>query len=466
MDNHLPKVVREPNTVSRYCNEGYNLLGYIVEKVSGISYEEYVKKNILAPLKMDSSLVRLKNSNTAKGYEFSKGNYKEIPLAYQYTSGSSGIIAPVKDMENFMMAQLNNGQFQENRILKEETSIKMKAKQFSNSDSLPGMGLGFIRSNRNGQEIIKHEGGLPGYTTTMFLMPKENLGIYVATNSLSALPFNFEEEFLNYFYPTTNNSFNEIKKDSTKDFSKYEGTFRNYDGISKSNIMKIGFLFDPSMDMKIIDNKDGTLTLKEYTQAKEKITTTLVEKKNGVFARKDGRGDFAFKLNNKGKVTYAFNDISHNSFEKISFFQGRIFNIAIFALAMVMFLINIIVTIVLFIRRKFKKIKDKSCRSIKLNRAANLVIGMLNIVGILGAIIIAMTMITNNEFTFAWLLYTFLGFLIVSTVLSIFGLIILIYNWVKKTGRKSEKIYFSMMTITNFIFIWFISYFNFLGFKI
>ncbi|WP_258280585.1 MULTISPECIES: serine hydrolase [unclassified Clostridium] len=345
MDTHIPKVVREPNTVSRYCNEGYNLLGYIVEKVSGITYEEYVKKNILEPLKMNNSLVRLKNNNTAKGYGYGGigGDYNESPLAYQYTSGSSGINATVKDMENFMIAHLNNGEFQGKKILNEKTSTIMKDKQFSNDSSLPGMGYGFIRSNRNGQEILKHEGALPsGSTTTLFLMPKEGLGLYIATNSVNSLPFNFEEEFLNKFYPTTNNKFNEIKKNSIKNFSKYEGTYRNYDGISKSNIMKIGFLFDPSMNMRIIANKDGTLTLKEYTLAKQKITTTLVEKEDGVFAREDGRGDFAFKINDSGKVTYAFNDVSHNSFEKISFFDEVNFNIAIFAIAMIMFVINII----------------------------------------------------------------------------------------------------------------------------
>ncbi|MBU3176851.1 serine hydrolase [Clostridium estertheticum] len=466
MDTHIPKVVREPNTVSRYCNEGYNLLGYIVEKVSGITYEEYVKKNILETLKMDSSLTRLKNSNTAKGYEFIKGTYNEIPLAYQYTSGSSGMNVTVKDMENFMIAHLNNGQFKENRILKEETSIKMKGKQFSNSDFLPGMGYGFIKNNRNGQEIIKHEGALPGYTSTLFLIPKEKFGIYVATNSLNPLPFNFEEEFLNYFYPTTNNTFNKIKRNKTKDFSKYEGIYRNYDGISKGNIMKIGFLFDPSMDMRITDNKDGTLTLKEYTLAKEEITTTIIEKEDGVFARKDGRGDFAFKINENGKVTYAFNDVSHNSFERISFFQTRAFNITIFIIAMVIFIINIIGTIALFIKRKFKQTGRKSCRSIKLTRAVNLIIAVLNIGGMVGATIIAMVMIGINDFKFAYLLYIFLGTLIASTVLSICGLIILIYTWVKKVGGKSEKRYFTFLTIVNFIFIWFIYYFNFLGFKI
>ncbi|WP_258280584.1 MULTISPECIES: hypothetical protein [unclassified Clostridium] len=120
----------------------------------------------------------------------------------------------------------------------------------------------------------------------------------------------------------------------------------------------------------------------------------------------------------------------------------------------------------MFIKRRFKQTGCKSCRGIKLIRTANLVISAFNVVGMLGATIMAMTMISTNDFTFAWLLYTFLGFLIVSTALSICGLIILIYNWVKKRGRKAEKIYFTIITIVNFIFIWFIYYFDFLGFKI
>jgi len=77
-----------------------------------------------------------------------------------------------------------------------------------------------------------------------------------------------------------------------------------------------------------------------------------------------------------------------------------------------------------------------------------------------------MTMISINDFNFAYLLYTFLCFLIVATILSICELIILIYIWINNCGRKVEKFYFTILTIINFIFIWFIYYFNFLGFKI
>ena len=108
-NNHILRVVVEPNTVSRYSNQGYNILGYVIEKVSGITYEEYIKKYILEPLRMNDSLVRLKNSDTATGYEYIDGVFKEVPLAYQYTSGSSGLIVTTRDMENFITAILNNG---------------------------------------------------------------------------------------------------------------------------------------------------------------------------------------------------------------------------------------------------------------------------------------------------------------------------------------------------------------------
>ncbi|GAA0076558.1 serine hydrolase [Clostridium sp. CTA-5] len=465
-DNHKPKVVRESNTASRYSNQGYNLLGYVIEKVSGISYEEYINKNILEPLKMNNTLVRVKNDSIATGYEYDDGSFNEIPLAYQYTSGSSGVNATPRDMENFMIGHLNNGEFQGVKILREETSKEMKKKQFTNNEAFPGMGYGFIRSNRNGQEILKHEGGLPGFTTTMFLMPKENLGIYVATNSLSPLPFNIEDEFLNQFYPQESSKYSDIQANFNKDYSKYEGTYRSYDGISKSNIMKIGFLFDKTMDLRITDNKDGTLTLKEYTSAKEENITKLSEIKDGVFAREDGKGDFAFKLDSNGKVIYAFNDVSHNSFEKIKFYEGRTFNIVLFTLVILIFIINIGIGILMGLKRLFKRSVKENSKEIKKNVLLNFIISLLNLSGFIGILILAAYMIVMNNSSNIYLLYILLGLLMLSTFLSVVGLINLIRSFRKEIFRKRDKVYFTIVTVSNFIFVWLIYYFNFLGFKI
>lgn len=466
-DTHPLKVITKPNTICRYSNIGYNLLGYIVERVAGTSYEEYIKEKILEPLNMNNSSVRLKsNDTTAKGYVDDKDKYVEAPFTYQYTSGSSGIITTVKDMENFIIENLNDGKFRNNCILKPETLSLMQDKEFSNSEVLPGMGFGFIRSYRNDHEIIKHEGGLPsGYTTTLFLIPKENLGIYVATNTLGALPFNFEEDFLNYFYPYSNNNFNVIKRNQSKDYSKFAGSYRSYDGVSKTNIMKMAAFND--LDMEIKDNKDGTLTLQECTQAKEKVTTRLTEIEKGVFLREDGRGKFTFKFDKDGNVTYAFNDISINSFEKLNFYEQSKFIISILGISIIIFVINIVLFLVSFIKRKNKKTKRiEENPVIKAFKLLNIIIGIFYIVGTLGAIILTLEMCLNSDFSLAYLLYFFLTLLMAAAIMVIFSLILSIYSLVKKSDTIREIIYYILLNIANTIFIWILYYFNFLGYKL
>ena len=465
-DIHPLKVITEPNTICRYSNIGYNLLGYIVEKVSKKSYEEYIKEKILGPLNMNNSSVRLKCGDTATGYIYDNDKYVESPFSYQYTSGSSGIIATAKDMENFIIANLNDGKFQNNSILKPKTLNLMHDKQFSNSEALPGMGFGFIRSYRNGKEIIKHEGGLPsGYTTTLFLIPKENLGIYVATNTLGALPFNFEEDFLNYFYPYNDKNFNVVERNTSKDYSKYEGTYRSYDGVSKTNIMKMAAFDDSNMEIK--DNKDGTLTLHEFTQAKEKITTKLVEIENGVFLREDGRGKFAFRFDNDGNVTYAFNDISINSFEKLKFYDQSKFVMSVLGSSIIIFIINAVLFVVPFIKRKNKKHKEsEGFRVIKAIKSLNIIIEVFNITGALGAMILTLDMCLNGDFSLVYLLYFFLTLLIVSTIIVIFSLALSIYSLVKKMGPIRLRVYYIFLNIANLAFVWILYYCNFLGYKL
>lgn len=465
-DNHKIIVTREPDTVSRYSNQGYNILGYIIEKVSGMSYEQYINDNILYPLKMNNSLVRLDNDNLAKGYEMSDKSYILVPLAYQYTSGSSGILATVKDMENFMLAHLNNGEFQGNRIMNVETSKLMQSKQFANDNIFSGMGYGFIRSNRNGQEVIKHEGALPGYTTTMFLIPKQNLGVYVATNSLNPVPFNIEEEFLDKFYTENINEYKDIIPKNYKDYSKYSGIYRNYDGISKSNIMKIGYLFDPTMDMEIVDNKDGTLSLKEYTNAKERNVTKLVETDDGVFAREDGKGKFAFRLDEKGQVIYAFNDVSHNAYEKINLYQGRELNIVLLAFSTVIFLIVISRSLFRCVKRLVKKQENEDFKEIKILNICNCIISLLSIIGFYGSVILAVSMILMNDSSFISLLYILLGCIVVATILSIMFIIYTIGILAKCNVKVKVKLFYLILSIANLVFGLEMYHFNFLGFKI
>ena len=256
-------------------NMGYNLLGYIVEQQSGETYENYVTEHLLNPLQMTNASVRIPQGTMATGYEYNGEDYEKQPFAYQYTSGSSGIIASVTDMENYMEMQLNEGLFENTKVLNSETVIKMQKRQFANNPVFEGMGYGFVRDRINGVLVLKHEGALPGYATTMLLLPDEQIGIYVATNSLSGICFDFEEAFFDYFY-SKEEMRQKINDAAEDDLESYVGTYRSYDGIAQTNLMKIGILMETS-DLKISKDKSGQLKMEGYNQKKEKEEIKLAD---------------------------------------------------------------------------------------------------------------------------------------------------------------------------------------------
>ena len=335
--NHHLNVVARPNTISRYSNLGYNLLGYIVEKRSGMSYEDYVQTHLLDPLQMKHSSVRIHDEHMTKGYIEEEGKLSEVPYAYQYTSGSAGIIATAEDMTHFMKAFLNEGQYEESQILAPKSVQAMRDKQFSNSEYLAGMAYGFVRVERNGHLILKHEGALPGYMSTLILIPEAKVGIYVSVNTFKPLPFTFEDALLDHFMPQQKV---EVGKNQTKEnFKDYVGTYRNYDGIAKSNLMKAAILLDETTDSKVSLTSSGQLKLEEYTQEKEPISTMLYEVGEGIFVRADGRGQYVFRKE-KGKVTYAFNEVSHNAYERMPWYETKKVLGGILGLGMLAFLID------------------------------------------------------------------------------------------------------------------------------
>jgi len=108
-----------------YSNAGFKLLHYLVEYVSGHSFEEYMKENVFGPLNMTNSGINTSDfiDNHAPPYSRISGTNEEMEL---YSTWQ--IRCSVTDMANFMIAHLNNGKFGENRILKASTIDMMHSK--------------------------------------------------------------------------------------------------------------------------------------------------------------------------------------------------------------------------------------------------------------------------------------------------------------------------------------------------
>lgn len=194
----IPARVRPPGVFAAYSNYGTALAGHIVERVSGISWEEYVERFILEPLQMrqTTALQPLPESlagDMSHGYSRKGGLFEAQPWEFMPGDAPAGSIsASASDMARFMSAHLNHGFLGESRILGRETSLKMQKRHFHHDLRLPGFSLGFYEMNSHGERIIGHSGGTQWFHTLLLLFPERKLGIFVSynTDSAGALTFN------------------------------------------------------------------------------------------------------------------------------------------------------------------------------------------------------------------------------------------------------------------------------------
>ena len=185
----IPRRIFPPGQVVSYSNYGAALAGYIVQRVSGEPFEQYIERHIYAPLGMTRSTFRqplpkpLAN-DVAKGYRLASGPaayYEIIAPAPAGSMATTGL-----DMSRFMIAHLQNGRFGEQRILQEPTAIRMHATAFQPIAPLTGMALGFYHEDRNGQTIIGHSGGMIYFISDMHLFLDAGTGVFISMNGPGA----------------------------------------------------------------------------------------------------------------------------------------------------------------------------------------------------------------------------------------------------------------------------------------
>lgn len=184
----LPARVREPGTFVSYSNYGSTLAGYIVERVSGMSWADYIQLKILGPLEMtDTNVIQplpeFHSPSHAKSYRYLHGQF--VPSDYiLLNEGPSGSMSSTaKDMASWMQTHLNMGSYGDVQILRPETARLMQTELFrQHPKDLPVL-HGFYRSDRNGIEVIGHGGDVNQFHSEMILVPNHNVGFYISYNS-------------------------------------------------------------------------------------------------------------------------------------------------------------------------------------------------------------------------------------------------------------------------------------------
>lgn len=211
------KLLFDPGTGFSYSNMAYEVLGDLIAKVSGKSFEDYVEANILRPLGMNTSALLLSQADPkllAQGYTRPRGgdyaSLKQV-AAYPFNrmhSPSSDLMSNVVDMSRWALVNLNHGELDGKRILKREThdlmwkpavQVERCRRARTDCEKLPAyVGISWFIQNKDGHTVYAHSGGDDGFITNLLLVPDADLAMVWMFNAAypgMTLPRNISDEF-------------------------------------------------------------------------------------------------------------------------------------------------------------------------------------------------------------------------------------------------------------------------------
>lgn len=182
LKRYTPKRIFAPGTTPAYSNWGTALGGYIVERVSGMSFDNYIEQRIFAPLGMTNSTfrqplpARLKPF-MAEGYS----RASEDPATFEVVvpAPAGAMTSTGTDMAKFMLAHLEGGK----GILSPEAWKTMHNSPLTLMPPLNRMELGFFETNVNGRQVNAHLGDTQGFHSSLHLFMDDRVGLFVSFNS-------------------------------------------------------------------------------------------------------------------------------------------------------------------------------------------------------------------------------------------------------------------------------------------
>jgi CubicO group peptidase (beta-lactamase class C family) len=337
LKQHLPRRIFPPFVVPAYSNYATALAGYIVQRVSGKAFEQYVAENILTPLEMKRTtfvqpLPDDIKSLVSLGYR--KASEKPQPFEFVQAFPAGSVSTTARDMANFMIAHLQDGKFGDKQILRPETAKLMHTRTFGSDDRLNGMALGFYEESRNGKRIIGHGGDTELFHSDLHLVLAENVGLLVSYNSagkgeVSGRGVLFDK-FLDRYFPHTPPAPAKIEN-AKADAASIAGLYKVSRRFESSFLKLLTFLGE----MKVIPNADGTISL-DALKAPSGALRKFEEIAPFHYREVHGEDELAFRKDSDGRWQFQV-EIPVFIFQQTGLLENKYFNfvILIFGLAVV-----------------------------------------------------------------------------------------------------------------------------------
>ena len=171
-----------------YSNAMYIVAGEIIKSVTGLSWENYIAKEIFTPLEMNNSYLQLSDLSKVKNIALPHVNSTK-PDTFITTSHPAGsIFSNTTDLSNWLIMLMNYGKFKNQQIMKEWDTKNLFHQHFplrvwdSYKDfdtKFRSYGLGWYIMDYHSKKLVFHEGGYPGYVAKILMIPEDKLGIII-----------------------------------------------------------------------------------------------------------------------------------------------------------------------------------------------------------------------------------------------------------------------------------------------
>ena len=352
--SNMPARIFAPGEAVGYSNYNAMLAGYIVSRISGQPYSQYIQEHILDPLGMSHSTATSPappelQASLSGGYRYVDGGFEPVPNYQGQPAGfPSGVIeASVTDMARFMIAQLEHGRYSdeeisEARILQESTARQIQETPFPIDPRLRGMTYAFADLTDNDVWTLGHQGYFPPMASQMLLLPDQRLGIFIAVNTLDSGPLTyqhagFQRAFFDHYFPAPAAEQIEPPADFDGRADRYVGVYRRT-SYPPSTPDKVADLFG-AFTYTVSAPGDGTLIV-----SMEGFKLRFVEVEPLYFRQIDGSSSLVVFEDDQGRITRFYTDFAPQySAKSAPWYELPSFNMPLVIVSVLLF-ISVLIT--------------------------------------------------------------------------------------------------------------------------
>lgn len=184
-----------------YSNAGYDLLGSLVEKLSGMSLDQFLRQRVFGPAGMASSFsmpndARFADSSRSRGYDRTRGRWVADDFdPFDKLVGSGSVYSSVEDLYRYDQALYGDGLVKQSELREMYEPIQLK------DGTVVPYGFGWRRDEKDGVSFVEHGGAWEGYLSHMIRVPDRHFSIFVLANRTDISPDDLAAEIFDLYLP-------------------------------------------------------------------------------------------------------------------------------------------------------------------------------------------------------------------------------------------------------------------------